>query len=333
VDIPGVADAETAIAEIGQTALLTFEDEEGGVILSGQDVADAKMQYGSRTQGAAPEYSVSLQFTPEGATAFADATSRLAPDKKKILIVMDGNTEQPISAPTVNEAIPSGEAQITGSFTQAEAEELAALIRAGSLPFTLTRIYSNNVGATLGADSLQTSLFAGFIGILLVLVFMIFAYKASGVAADLALLIYIAIVIMVMSVLEVTLTLPGMAGIVLSIGMAVDANVIIFERLKEELRAGRSLRTSIEYAFSKAFSAIFDGNITTLIAAIVLFWLGTGPVKGFAQTLAVGIVVSMFTALVITRYILKFVTGSGVTNPVLFGLPKGGNANAEEDRA
>ena len=227
-----------------------------------------------------------------------------------------------ISAPTVNSAITDGQAMITGSFTPESAEELAALIRAGSLPFNLNVLEMNHVGALLGANALQTSLFAGFIGILLVMAYMLLMYRMSGVAADIALIVYVAIELVVLSFFQVTLTLPGIAGIVLSIGMAVDANVIIFERIREELAVGRTLRSAIQGGFKSALPAIVDGNITTLIAAVILYWLGTGTVKGFAQTLMIGIVVSMFTALVITRIIMKALVGIGINYPTLYAAKK-----------
>ncbi len=215
--------------------------------------------------------------------------------------------------------IPNGRATITGEFGKEEATTLANLINSGSLPFSLEVIEQQSIGATLGADALSTSLFAGLVGIILVIIFMIIFYRFSGIAADWALIIYLSAELIILNGLNITLTLPGIAGIILSVGMAVDANVIIFERIKEELSAGRTLRLALENGFSRAFPAIVDSNITTLIACAVLFWLGTGPIRGFAQTLAIGIVLSMFTALVITRFIVKGFVGVGIKNPKFFG--------------
>lgn len=315
VDIPGVGDADQAIKEIGQTAQLKFTTEDGQVAVSGDQIKDASKQVGSMSEGAPAQAYVSLEFTEDGKKAFAEATRNNI--GKTISIMLD---DAVISAPTVNSAIEDGSAMITGNFTPESAEELAALIRAGSLPFNLNVIDMNNIGARLGADALTSSVKAGFIGVALVLIFMLIMYRLSGVAADWALVIYICLDLIVLSLLGVTLTLPGIAGIVLSIGMAVDANVIIFERTKEELKLGKTLRTSVDSGYKKAFSAILDGNITTLIAAAVLFWLGTGPIKGFAETLAIGIVLSMFTALVVTKFIARNIVGLGAKNLKLYGL-------------
>lgn len=315
VDIPGVEDAEKAITDIGQTAQLTFQDEAGTVLLTGDMVADAVKSVGSVQKGGNPEPFVSLTFNETGKKAFEKATSENI--GKTIAIVLDNAI---ISQPMVRSAIPDGQAMITGNFTPQSAEDLAALIRAGSLPFNLNVLQMQNVGARLGANALSTGLTAGVIGIVLVLIFMLIVYKVLGFAADWALIIYIGLELIALSLFGVTLTLPGIAGIVLSIGMAVDANVVIFERIKEEILAGKTLRSAVNVGFSRAFPAILDGNVTTLIAAAVLFWLGTGTVKGFAQTLMIGILISMFTALVITRILLKCFIGIGLNNPKLYGL-------------
>ncbi len=315
VDIPGVENAEDAIKEIGQTAQLMFVDEKGKVLLTGDMVANASKEVGSTKSGGVSEPYVALEFNKEGTELFAKATADNV--GKPIGIVLD--TEM-ISSPVVNAAITDGKAIITGKFTPEEAEKLAALIRAGSLPFNLNVLQMENVGARLGADALSSGLKAGVIGITLVLIFMLIMYKVLGFAADWALLVYICLELIALSLFHITLTLPGIAGIVLSIGMAVDANVVIFERIKEELVAGRTLRLATEKGFSRALPAILDGNITTLIAAGVLFWLGTGTVRGFAQTLMLGIIISMFTALFITRIIVKGLIAVGVNNPKFFGL-------------
>ena len=317
VDIPGVANAEEAISEIGQTAMLYFVDMNNNVLLSGAQIADARKDVADVKGNGVPEPYVVLKFNEEGKEKFAEATT--ANVGKPIAIVLDDET---ISSPVVNSPITDGEASITGSFTAEEAEELASLIKAGSLPFKLNILEMNNVGARLGANALSTSLFAGAVGIVVVLLFMLLVYRMSGLAADLALIIYIGLEILVLSAFSVTLTLPGIAGIILSIGMAVDANIVIFERIREEIQKGKSLRSSIDLGFKSALPAILDGNITTLIAAGVLFYLGTGTIKGFAQTLMIGIVISMFTALVITRIIVKSLVGIGLNNPKFYSTKK-----------
>ncbi|MGE4215083.1 MAG: protein translocase subunit SecD [Anaerotignaceae bacterium] len=317
VEIPGIEDVETAVTELGQTAQLVFVDEDGKVLLTGSDVANAQMSVGSSSNNGPSEPYVSLEFTPEGTALFAQATAQNL--GKRIAIVMD---EQVVSAPTVNAEITDGKAMITGSFTSEEAEEMAVRIKEGSLPFNLTVIEMNNVGARLGANAVETSLKAAVMGVCLVLLFMLIAYRVCGFAADWALVIYIGLEIIALSLFGVTLTLPGIAGIILSVGMAVDANVIIFERIKEEVSNGKTLRSAVDTGFSRALAAILDGNITTFIAAIVLFFMGTGTIRGFAQTLMIGIVVSMFTAIVITRFIMKGIIGIGVNKPALFGFKK-----------
>lgn len=315
VEIPGVYDAEKAVKDIGQTAQLTFVDPDGNIVATGQQIKNAQNQAYQSQTGGGIEYVVAIEFDAEGAKSFGEATTKYL--GKQIKIMLD---ETQLSAPTVQSAILDGKGQITGGFTAEGAAELAALIRAGSLPFKLEPIDMNEVGAKLGADSLSTSLLAGLIGSILVLLFMLYIYRVAGIASDIALAIYLVLEMLVLSAIGATLTLPGIAGIVLSIGMAVDANVIIFERLKEELRIGRSMRYAIDIAFSKAFSAILDGNVTTLIAAAVLFWLGSGPIKGFALTLGIGIIISMFSALVITKLLLKCLVSMGFVSPKLYGV-------------
>ena len=315
VDIPGVENAEEAISEIGQTAQLSFVDESGKVLLTGDMVADARKQVGQVSQSGVSQSYVSLEFTEEGKQLFAQATKDNI--GKQIAIVLD---DEVVSAPVVNAEITDGNAMITGNFTPEEAERTASLIRAGSLPFNLNVLKMENVGARLGADALSTGLKAGIVGIALVLLFMLIVYKALGFAADWALAIYIGLELVALSIVDVTLSLPGIAGIVLSVGMAVDANVVIFERMKEELLEGHSLRASVHNGFSRALPAIIDGNVTTIIAAGVLFWLGTGTVKGFAQTLMIGIIISMFTAIFITRIILQGMIYIGINNPKFYGL-------------
>lgn len=313
VEIPGVEDAAAVVQEIGEAAHLTFramneDGTPGDVLVDGVNVATAGKAYQNN------EVVVTLEFDSTGATAFAEATSNNIGNQ--IGIYMD---DMLIYAPTVNAAITDGKAIITGNYTTETAEDLASKIRAGSLPFSLKALEYNAVGARLGADSLSTSVKAGAIGIALVLLFMLLRYRIPGLIADIALVGYTGLIIVVMSLFGITLTLPGVAGIVLGVGMAVDANVIIFERIKEEVNNGKAVKTAIKNGFSKALSAILDGNITTLIACAVLLWLGTGPIKGFAQTLILSIVVSMFTALVVTRVLLYTFVNIGVKSPKLYG--------------
>lgn len=315
VQIPGVENAEEAIRQIGQTAQLSFVDSAGNILLTGDMVANAEKAVGVVDEyGNAAPY-VALEFNAEGKERFAAATK--ANLGKVISIVMDDTI---ISAPVVQTAITDGNAMISGQFTAEEAEELASLIRAGSLPFGLNVIQMKNVGARLGADALATGIKADIVGVVLVLAFMLIVYKLPGLAADLALLLYIALELILLNLLNVTLTLPGIAGFVLSVGMAVDANIVIFERIKEELISGKTLRSAVKNGFKRATPAILDGNITTLIAAGVLFFLGSGTIKGFATTLMTGILLSMFTALFVTRSILKSMIAAGIQNPKYYGL-------------
>ncbi len=315
VQIPGVENAEEAIQQIGQTAQLSFMDENGNVLLTGDMVKDAEKAVGAVNEYSAASPYVALEFNEEGAQRFAEATRENI--GKVLYIVMDGTV---ISSPVVQTAITDGSAMITGQFTAEEAAELASLIRAGSLPFNLNVMQMQNVGARLGADALSTGVKADLVGVALVLIFMLFAYKLLGLAASWALVLYIALELILLRVLNVTLTLPGIAGLVLSVGMAVDANIVIFERIKEELIRGKSLRASVKGGFRHATPAILDGNITTLIAAAVLFFLGSGTIKGFATTLSTGIILSMFTAMFVTRAILNSMIAAGMQNPKYYGL-------------
>ena len=259
---------------------------------------------------------MSLYLDSEGAKKFAEATEKYF--DQTIAIILD---EQLISAPTVKAVITNGEAVITNMQSIENAAELAALIRAGALPVDLEQRQVMTVGPTLGADSLNKSLKAGFIGVTLVLLYMLFYYRLPGLVADFSLLVYIMLVLTIFSGLGATLTLPGIAGFILSIGMAVDANVLIFERLKEELRNGKTLRAAVDAGFHRALTTIIDSNITTVIAAVVLLYFGTGPIKGFAVTLIIGIAVSMFTAITVTRVILVNLVNTRLfTNKKLFGV-------------
>ena len=315
IDIPGVSDANAILEELGKPGSLIFVDESGNTILTGDQVASAKAAI--QEKNGQKSYVVSLTFTEEGAKTFADATAKNI--GKRIGIIYDGSM---VSYPTVNSAITGGECYIDGMQDYDEAENLAATIRIGSLSLELEELRSNVVGAKLGQEAIATSLKAGAIGFGIVAVFMIAVYLVPGLASVLALCLYVALELVLLSAFEVTLTLPGIAGIILSIGMAVDANVIIFTRIKEEIGVGKTVKSAIKTGFSKALSAIIDGNVTTLIAAVVLFWRGSGTVKGFASTLALGIVLSMFTALFVTKGILNALYNLGLDDPKFYGVSK-----------
>lgn len=317
IEIPGVTDANRILEDLGKPGSLQFQTMDGAVVLEGTDVADARAGSNTDEFTGNRENVVSLTLTEEGTTKFAVATA--ANIGSQIAIVYDGEV---ISAPTVNEAIGGGQAQISGNFTFEEAEQLASTIRIGTLSLELQELRSNVVGAKLGEEAIATSLRAGVIGFLLVILFMILVYRLMGVAAGVALTAYVGLVLGLLNGFEMTLTLPGIAGIILSIGMAVDANVIIFARVREELATGKTVRSSMKIGFQKALSAIVDGNVTTLIAALVLALKGSGSVKGFAQTLALGIVVSMFTALVVTRLVLNALYALGLQDVKYYGMAK-----------
>lgn len=317
VEIPGVSDANAILEDLGKPGALQFTDESGNVVLDGADIADAQGGvYTDQTTGQRT-YVVSLTMTSEGTEKFAEATE--ANLGKTIAIVYDGET---ISAPVVNSVISEGKAEITGQETIEEAKELASIIRIGSLKLELNEIRSNVVGAQLGQEAIKTSLIAGAIGLVLVGIFMMIVYALPGVVAMISLAIYTGLELIMLNAFDLTLTLPGIAGIILSIGMAVDANVIIYARIREEIAAGKSVRGAIKTGFQKALSAIVDGNITTLIAAAVLGMMGTGSVKGFAMTLALGIVLSMFTSLVVSRLIVNALFAVGFRDEKYYGKQK-----------
>ena len=316
VEIPGVTDANEILEELGKPGSLEFQTSDGEVFMTGDMVADAQAATITNNMGN-KEHVVELKLTEEGAKVFADMTTE---NVGKILpIVYD---EQVISDPVVNEPITGGTAQISGQSTFEEASQLATYIRTGSLSLVLNEMRSQVVGAQLGSDAISSSLKAAAIGLILVMVFMIAFYFVPGVVASMALVIYTELIIAILYLFEVTLTLPGIAGIILSIGMAVDANVVIFGRIREEITTGKTVSTSIDIGFKKAMSAIVDGNITTLIAAFVLGLLGSGTVKGFAITLAIGILLSMFTALVVTRVIMNSLFALGLREEKFYGKAK-----------
>lgn len=315
-------DAHEILDELGQPGQLEFMDaanyelwsngEEYEYVLNGADIKNA--QAGMDDTGAIKDYVVSLQFTDEGTKKFADATA--ANVGKPIYIIYDNAV---VSAPTVQEAITDGNAVINQISSYEEAEKLANTIKIGALPLELSQLQYNIVGAKLGREAVSTSLKAGAIGLGIICILMIIVYLVPGFIASLALIAYVVILLLILSLRGITLTLPGMAGIILSIGMAVDANVIIFTRIKEEIAGGKNVKNAVASGFSKALSAIIDGNITTLIAAFVLMILGTGSIKGFATTLMLGIVLSMFTALVITKVLLNAAVNIGITNVRFYG--------------
>lgn len=313
VELPGAENAEDAINAIGKTAQLQFIMADDTVVLDGSQVEDAGIMADQDHGG----YAVSLKFDKDGAEAFKNATTDIINGKitsvnqgmpaDTIMIVLDG---QVISAPRVDEIIPNGQATITGGgggFSDEEATSLSILIRGGALPVELKEVQTSVVGPTLGLGALKMSVIAGLIGILLIFAIMLIMYRIMGVVANIALLLYVLIVFWVIVAMGGVLTLPGIAGIILSIGMAVDANVIIFSRVREEITNGKSIRVSIASGFKRALSTIIDSQITTIIAGVVLYQLGSGPVKGFAMTLMIGILASVFTAVVITQLYLNLI--------------------------
>ena len=337
IDIPGASDSEEVLKELGKAGALYFilysdlKTEKGGtpnegdkvvydkskVLLTGDMIGEATS--GSRQQEGTgkTEYGVSIKFAGKGIKKFAKITGEHVGEQ--LAIVYD---EKLVSAPNLKEEISGGECWISGSFTSESAEQLASSVRIGALPLELENIHGNVVGATLGSQALKSSLFAGVVGLILVIIFMIVMYRISGVAASIALIFYVGAMLLALNGLNVTLTLPGIAGIILSIGMAVDANCIIFTRIREELATGKTVASAIDNGFSKAMSAIVDGNVTTLIAALVLYLKGSGTVKGFAMTLGIGIVLSMFTALFITKLLMKAFCALGMTNTSMYGIQK-----------
>ena len=318
IEIPGVENANEILEELGRPGSLEFYDINGELVLQGTDVVDAQAASRQNDMGNM-DYEVRLTLTDEGAEKFSEATAAAAPNHDPIYIVYDGAI---ISWPAVQQQITDGNCVITNMESFEAAENLASTIRIGGLTLTLEELRSNVVGAQLGSDAIRTALLAGAVGFAIIAVFMIAVYFVPGLAAVLALGMYVELVVILLGSFNITLTLPGIAGIILGIGMAVDANVIIFARIREELATGKTVASSVKIGFNKALSAIIDGNITTLIAAIVLGLRGTGAIKGFAQTLALGIILSMFTAVFITRIILNALMGLGLDSVKVFGVAK-----------
>ncbi|MBO5070898.1 MAG: protein translocase subunit SecD, partial [Roseburia sp.] len=316
VEIPGVTDANAILEELGNPGSLEFQLSDGTVYMTGDMIENAQAATTTNSYGN-NSYVVELILTDEGAEVFAEVTAENVGNT--LPIVYDGEV---ISNPVVNSAITGGQAMITGMTTYEQAETLATQIRIGALSLELQELESSVVGAQLGSHAISSSLKAAAIGLVLVMIFMIVMYLVPGVAASLAFAIYTGLVIATLYWFEITLTLPGIAGIILGIGMAVDANVIIFARIREEIATGKTVQTSMRIGFQKAMSAILDGNITTLLAAVVLMALGSGTVKGFAYTLMIGIVLSMFTALAVTRWILYALYGLGFKSEKFYGQNK-----------
>lgn len=332
VEIPSVTNTDEAADLLGNVAKLTFNDADGNVVLDGAtDIKDASYQYGQVDQTSAAQAYVQVEFSPEAQQKFADATraaaARSGEGKNYIAIQMDGEN---ISTPSVKEEINSTSCVISGNFEPAEAETLASQIKSGQLPFDLSVISKETVGAELGPNALKMSLIAAAIGILLIMLFMVIMYRIPGLIADISLLIYVGLIGLAMGLFHVNLSLSGIAGIVLSIGMAVDADCIIFERIKEELKLGKTIKASVASGFDKAFSAILDSNVTTIITCVVLYISGIGAVTGFATTLGIGVILSMFTAIVITKFLLKQLVGIGIENRSLFYNAKAKKGGAEE---
>lgn len=302
IEVPGKFDPNDVVKNIGSTGKLTFKGPNGEELLTGEDVKKATA--GTNPDTGKPE--VSLELNDSGTQKFADATTKYV--GQNISINMD---EEQLTNPQVKEAITTGKATISGSTTLEEATKLANLINAGALPVILKAVEVKTVGSTLGMSALPNSLKAGIIGVSLVCLFMFALYRRPGLLADISLIIYIILVLAVFISIKSTLTLAGIAGFLLTVGMALDANVLIFERVKEELRKGKSIKFAVDSGFKKALSSVIDSNSTTIIGGLVLYFVGTGAVKGFALTLVVGIIVSLFTALTITQNLLKWSVSAG----------------------
>ena len=312
IELPGVKDPDAAIQTIGKTAMLEFKDEDGNTVLTGTDLKDAQ----ASTNQQSGQNVVNLEFSDECAKKFADLTTKNV--GRTIAILLDGEV---LTAPNVREPILGGKAEISGQKSLEEAQNLAVVLRRGALPGKVNILETRTVGPSLGQDSKDKSVMAFAIGIGAVLLFMILFYRLAGFIADVALMAYTVMLLGLLYLMDATLTLPGVAGIILTIGMAVDANVLIFEHFKEEYQTqGKSLRLAMDSGFKRAFTTIFDSNITTIIAAGVLFFLGTGTIRGFAITLGVGTILSMFTAITLSQYMLKLMINSKVfTNPSAYG--------------
>ena len=319
VSIPDIHNQQDALDTIGKTAMLEFVSPDGEVILTGANVVNASYE-NIQSQSGLPNYTVKLEFDQEGIEKFAEATEKYL--NQAITITLDGEV---VSSPTVQSVITDGNASITNISTEKEALRISQLIRSGALPMNFIPVQVETIGPTLGQDSLQKSIIAGGVGILLVIAFMLAVYRLPGLAADMALLVYMILFLNVMAMFKVTFTLPGIAGIILSVGMAVDANVIIFERIKEEIRSGKSVAAAVDSGFNRALTSIIDSNITTVIAGAALFAFGSGSVKGFSITLIIGVLISFLTAVTVSkRLILIIVRAFKITSPSVFGIKEAG---------
>ena len=313
VELPGIKDPDKAIQVIGKTAMLEFKNDKGETLLTGTDLKDAHEQTDEKGQ-----HVVALEFSDEVGQKFGDLTAKNV--GRNIAILLDGEV---LTNPRVNEPIMGGKAVITGNKTLEEAHNLAILLRSGSLPVKVNIIETRTVGPSLGQDSKDKSVVAFAIGLGAVVLFMMLFYRLPGFIADISLMAYVIMLLFSLKMLDATLTLPGVAGIILSIGMAVDANVLIFEHFKEEFLTGKTMRLSMEAGFERAFTTIFDSNITTIIASAVLFCFGTGSIKGFAITLGLGVVLSMFTAITLTQFMIKNLIAANLfKNPKIYGINK-----------
>lgn len=313
IEVPGVFDSKEVMDLIGKTGELKFTDPTGKVILTGKDVKNAIAEYNDTNQA-----QIRLELTPQGTKKFADATEKFI--GQNIAISMD---KEQLTNPRVETVITNGTAVITGNKDIKEAKKIADIIKSGALPLPTKPVSFKTVGATLGSTVLPNTKWAAIIGVSLVFIFMIALYKIPGILADIALTVFILLDLLAFSLTDVTLTLSGIAGFLLTVGMAVDANVLIFERIKEELKTGKSIKNSVDLGFNKALSSILDSNITTIIAGLILYFVGTGSVKGFALTLMMGIVISIFTAFFVTKFLFKLALGMGlVSKPSHFGIKK-----------
>lgn len=329
IEIPTVTNPDEAIKILGATAQLSFVDSEGTTVLTGKDVKNAKAMYGQISENGGSVHYVELSFNANAQAAFLDATTRMSQKPEGENYIQIKLDDVVYSSPSVSEPINQDTCVISGSFDAKTAKDLATTIKEGQLPFNLNVVERRSAGPVLGDNALQTSLFAGIIGIIIVMIFMIIVYRLPGVVASIALMAYMVIFGYALMLTKANLSLAGIAGIILSIGMAVDANVIIFERIKEELKSGKTLGSSLKGGFKRAISAILDGQITTAIAAVVLFFFGTGTIKGFAITLGLGIIISLFTAVIVSRFLLKAFFQMNFKNLWLYGINK---KKAKEDK-
>ena len=312
IDLAGVFDSDDIVKTITSTGELTFKDENGNVLLTGNDVKDATAVLTNEGKAI-----IQLKFTPEGTQKFAEATKNNL--NKTIEISMD---DQVLTKPVVNTEITEGEAVIEGSRSFEEANKVASIIQSGALPVTLKTISVSTVGPTLGAEAIPNTIKAGIIGFIFIFIIMFIRYRFPGVIATMSLFIYMLLFLFIFSLIQAVLTLPGIAGILLTLGMAIDANILIFERIREELIKGKSVKIAIRIGFDKAMSSILDSNITTIIAGLVLYFIGTGGVKGFATTLLIGTVLSMFSSIVITKFMIKLIYNIGLRSKASYGLTK-----------